>query len=419
VNGAKGEMNLFQLRHEPGLRLLVGVAAALSLTIGMTACGTYEPTRPREPGTTVIISGNRGNMPRPVLSASEDAREVVYEAVRSADMVYIVGVSADPALTASRKYGDEECNSEAACKNDWEAQTARIEEALSATPPAAEEADLVAAVNFAAAQLEHVDGPKNLVIIDNGMSTSGPLDYTNPETFAQNAADHAVNIARNNGLTGLDDVEGVMIGVNNVFAPQERLTLTRQSHVKEFWEAFLLELGATISVHELTLTEDLGPVDGLPEVSVIPPDGPAGPESSTPTATPEQTPSPVVLTAAQLRFVPNEARFRDPGHAREVLQDVAETLMGGAHSAVLTGTTALEDQSGLSQQRAEAVEEVLVALGVDAAKLTTEGVGIAFPCYQDPGEVGTASWDELTAAKNRLVVVRYNDAPMDCDELRD
>ncbi|MDQ5855064.1 MAG: OmpA family protein [Actinomycetota bacterium] len=107
-------------------------------------------------------------------------------------------------------------------------------------------------------------------------------------------------------------------------------------------------------------------------------------------------------------FVPDQAVFRDPGQARAVLTDYAREIANGRR-ALLTGTTASAGTSEyrlrLSQQRADAVRDLLVSLGAPADRIGTQGLGSDFPGYvkdRDPqGNVGNTEVSPLNGWRGR------------------
>ena len=112
-----------------------------------------------------------------------------------------------------------------------------------------------------------------------------------------------------------------------------------------------------------------------------------------------------MLTEEQVRFLGDSAEFADPDAARGVIRPIAEYLK--AHPAfrlLLIGTTAgdgdTEYARALSEQRAEAVRQALIALGANPEQITARGLG-----SQDPWHIPGAGTDGPLAAQNRKVVL--------------
>src|SRR5262249_11813876 len=104
-----------------------------------------------------------------------------------------------------------------------------------------------------------------------------------------------------------------------------------------------------------------------------------------------------------------EAVFRNPSAARATLQGLADQLRSGRQRVTLTGTTATDGteqyRNTLSLQRAGAVRDVLISLGVAADRIAPPvGVG-----SHGPNHVNDLAADGSLlpgpAAHNRSVVV--------------
>ena len=115
---------------------------------------------------------------------------------------------------------------------------------------------------------------------------------------------------------------------------------------------------------------------------------------------------PVFLTEEKIGFVADKDVFLNPSESSETLRPVAEYLASHPSiSIVLAGTTAGDSDSDftmtLSKQRAEAVKDALIQLGVSADRIITLGLG----SEKDPWHVYNAGYDGAAAAGNRKVVL--------------
>ena len=98
--------------------------------------------------------------------------------------------------------------------------------------------------------------------------------------------------------------------------------------------------------------------------------------------------------------------YLNPSQTSETLRPVAENLASHPSiSIVLAGTTAGDSDSDftmtLSKQRAEAVKDALIQLGVSADRIITLGLG----SEKDPWHVYNAGYDGAAAAGHRKVVL--------------
>jgi OmpA-OmpF porin, OOP family len=89
------------------------------------------------------------------------------------------------------------------------------------------------------------------------------------------------------------------------------------------------------------------------------------------------------------------------------LADYAREITNGRR-ALLTGTTASADTSEyrlrLSQERANAVRDLLVSLGAPADRISTRGLGSDFPGYV-PDHDPQGNLNPVLAAQNRQVII--------------
>ena len=115
----------------------------------------------------------------------------------------------------------------------------------------------------------------------------------------------------------------------------------------------------------------------------------------------------VVLNETVLAFVGDSAEFIDPDQAKATLADLAGTITSNSGATVLVeGYTAAspafsrDDLVDLSQHRAEAVRDALIAAGVNPGSIEAIGRG-------DEGatSMNTGTFDETAAKDDRRVVV--------------
>lgn len=116
----------------------------------------------------------------------------------------------------------------------------------------------------------------------------------------------------------------------------------------------------------------------------------------------------VVLDGATLPFNDDTAVLTSPDEAKAKLSLIAASVRNSDQKIKLTGTTATDGteagRARLSLARAESVKRLLIDLGVPAARITTEGVGINNPGHVvDRDENNRLIPDK--AAANRTVIL--------------
>jgi outer membrane protein OmpA-like peptidoglycan-associated protein len=124
----------------------------------------------------------------------------------------------------------------------------------------------------------------------------------------------------------------------------------------------------------------------------------------------------VVLTGGDVAFRPDSAVFVDPAAASQTVAPVAEQMVDGQLRASITGMTAdvgdLTGQQLLSRQRAQAVADLLISLGVPADRMTVAGMGSQFPGYVEDHDAD-GHLLPAAAAANRKVVLELGGASAD------
>lgn len=118
--------------------------------------------------------------------------------------------------------------------------------------------------------------------------------------------------------------------------------------------------------------------------------------------------TPIPLRGDVLAYRDNSPELVNPEAARAALAPLVTALQGTSGSISLTGTTASGGTEAgrlqLSSLRAETAKQLLVAMGVDAQRITTAGVGTDFPGFQEDTDDSGRQVPEV-AALNRSVIV--------------
>ena len=114
---------------------------------------------------------------------------------------------------------------------------------------------------------------------------------------------------------------------------------------------------------------------------------------------------PQILNESKVKFVADKASYLYPDKAIENIRPIAEYLL--EHDTVkllLVGSTAGDTTNDasikLSQDRADAVKQTLVDLGVSGERITTKGMGSS-----DPWHVPNVGYEGAAASGNRKVVL--------------
>ena len=161
----------------------VFMAMLAMITITSTGCsipGIGDPTSMPEKTNVSIIISPTANEPIPNISLAQD---IIYEASYSYAFRNVI---VDDGMPFEAVNGDlthaehDEHLSESNKKLDAQAYTKKFIESANETAAVSPEKDTVKALKMAANSLDGLDGKKTIVLVDNGISTTGSVAF---ETF--------------------------------------------------------------------------------------------------------------------------------------------------------------------------------------------------------------------------------------------
>lgn len=269
--------------------------------------------------------------------------------------------------------------------------------------PKTMEVDFVAALDLAARGIQGQTGNRVLYAAFNGLSTAGPMDFTqnllraDPETVAN-------TLEAQGNLVELSGVHVVLTGLGDVAGEQAPLTLSAKENLQTIWQEYFTRCGAASVTFPGEYSTGQAPA-GAPAVTPVPV------LRDEPLSFLVEEGGLVLDDTSPLRFVGDQAIYLDETAAQETLTPVAEVLRANPGQKVLiVGTTASlpgrEDACRtLSQLRAEMVRDTLLKLGVPPHQLTTLGLGFD----RDPWHIDDLGPDgrqvEANAQLNRKVIL--------------
>ncbi|HKR48469.1 MAG TPA: OmpA family protein [Pseudonocardiaceae bacterium] len=343
------------------------------------------------PGALAVIVGAHSNMVAPSLLDTVQTEIDTAAELGSPATVIVDDGSPTAATPLSLKTG----NDNPLYQQDQINQLTSLIDQTRADNP---EVDLLAALDLAARSVTDAAGPKTIVVIDSGLQTTGALRFQDSDGALLNAnPDEIVELLRRTQqLPDLSGTRVVFTGLGDTAAPQQPLPAPARAVLVALWTKIVESAGGKAEVKQAPLPSTRT-IDGLPPVTVVP----VAARSIGP------LPSVTVLRDGTVGFVPDQAVFRDPAQARAVLADYAREITNGRR-ALLTGTTASAGTSEyrlrLSQQRADAVRDLLVGLGAPADRISTRGLGSDFPGYV-PDHDPQGNLNPIPAAQNRQVII--------------
>lgn len=393
----------------PRTRLRPFLVFALACgSLALAACGRSSEAAapsalgcPVPDGPVAFAVGGRANTPAvsdaPVLSA------VVHAAAANEASVSLLDTGGQPTV---RGPFNLKLATENGAAREREAQLKATQLAATLTQVAATspEANPLEALNKAADSVRSALGATRggtIVLVDSGLQTTGSIDYTQEGMLAAEPQAIVKALSASGQLPDLTGMTVYLVGIGQTVAPQEPLDAAARRDVQAQWRALVEGAGAACVYFDDT-PRGAAQADGLPAVTAFP-----VPTFATEIPTPDQP----LFLRDEVRFNSDSAEYVDPQRAAEALRPIADWMKQSGSSVTLTGTTATdgteEGRKRLSLRRAEAVKTSLVAMGADARRITTKGVGTDHPSHVD--DLGP-NGDLLPgpAAANRLVIVSVN-----------
>jgi hypothetical protein len=370
------------------------VATAVAVAAGLTGCGSGASATPdamgSEPtGALAVVVGARSNMPPPAL-AGRSASTVDMAVGQRSRFSLVVADGAPFVATAGAPVDEVDRRAVEAAIAGARAQTA--------------ESDLLSALHRAAEALAGQPGLRTLVVLDSGLSTAGPLAFTTPGMLDAQPQEVADALRDAQQLPDLAGVRVVFHGLGDTAPPQQPLDPIRRSQLGAIWSAVVSQAGAaSVEVEGTPLVGE--PASGLPPVATIA----TGPGYRCEGTT-------MTLTGGPFAYRPNTDEFIDPAATLNALRPIAEQLRAGRIDSILFGRTAnvgdVADQMRFSDERAQAVADLLIELGVPIPLLHVEGQGSSFQGYVTDRDAA-GRLDPAAAALNRTTHIQFS-APVTC-----
>lgn len=277
------------------------------------------------------------------------------------------------------------------------------------------EVDTLKAITYASKTLSSSSpsADKVLVIMDNGLSTVGYLDFTKGLLYADTKSIvDALNKAE--AIPDLTDVNVVWMYLGQTAAPQQELSEVQKHKLEEIWRTILTEGGAKSIEFVNDIASD-EPDNNLPSVSVVDVQNRSiDIETSEEPAEIiiEEPIETIVLDNTSVRFIGDKAEFVDYEEASSVLAQYAQMLLEHSNNKVYvigtTATGATNFCNELSVNRANAVCQVLISYGVPESQLIPLGMGYEDPWHIDDVDDRGKQIEEYACQNRKVLIVDVN-----------
>ncbi|MEX5296847.1 OmpA family protein [Kocuria sp. CPCC 205268] len=245
-------------------------------------------------------------------------------------------------------------------------------------------------------------GQATVVVASPGTADGPVVDLTPAAVGATDPEEFAGAVLDTGAIASLEGVHIVWVGLGQAAGTQQVLSQPQLENLQAIWAAIIEGAGGAVEFVPGDIvgeTVDAGSYTVRP-VEPMQLTGPA-PQTGTTVAYDD---------TSAFGFAPDTTAFRDQPAAETAAGEIARWIAPGDRRIELVGTTAAvgDEQSRreLSQRRAQAVAELIVAQGGDRSRITATGLGSEFPDYVEDRHPD-GSLDPVAAVHNRSVRVTY------------
>lgn len=390
--------------------LLTIICLAVS-AVGFTGCGSRTSAE-EESGMDAVCyaiaptANSQGlNFNSPLV------QDTIFDTILDYGYVSVVLVDGKPELIAADSYDIDDQYKKASkniLKTDARAKATALINYMEDQIANDAQVDYLEGLRMAVRSLSSLKGydSKTIVVIGTGLSTQGTLNFKN-NLLSVEPEDVLDQLEEKDEIPDFTGITVVWQQMGDVASPQQDLSQTQRKRLQEIWGGIVERGGGTFEYDDI-MANPVNTQASYPTVDTV----------DLPTETPvdfdaamfdteDESPleEPVMLTEEQVSFVPDKSIYLDEKKAIETLQPIADFL--AAHKQItvlLAGTTAGDQDSDytmtLSQERADAVRNSLIQLGVEPSRIAAVGLG-----SNDPWHVYGAGYEGSVASGNRKVVL--------------
>lgn len=379
---------------------------------GAAAGGAADASGGAGPVNVAVVTGACANQPVHSYVAVQDELERAVRSNGFADVI-VADTSVSSELGGIAQVGSTTTNPTRRAQEE-DAIVASLEAACEAAVADSPQTDVVRALRYAASGLAGLEGERVVCLLHSGLSTAGVVDLAEtPDWLRADPGELAASLAEQlPDLSAIDVVYWYDLGY--VAGNQREPDQVAVTGLERMWEAILTQAGVgAVEFVDSQVADEENPSEY--EVDPVELEFAARPEVETSALL--ESGGQVEIPESEVGFVPDTAAFLDEKAAQAYVAQVARVLLAHPEVSVyVTGSCAgcpWEPDRGvaLSTQRAQAVADLLVSMGVDASRIVVEGVG-------DQGNervqhVPDLAADGVTqtedAQLNRRVVITRND----------
>lgn len=382
-----------------------------ALAVGLTGCGSQASEEETSSMNAVCYAiaptaNSQGlNMSSPLV------QDTIFDTILEYGYISVVVVDGEPEVVAADSYDIDAQYKKASkekLKTDARAKATNLIAYMESQVANDAQVDYLEGLRMAVRSLSSLEGydSKTIVLIGTGLSTEGILNFQN----------NLLSVEPNAVLDQLEDKNEIpdFTGITvvwqqmcDVASPQQELSQTQRMRMQEIWGG-IVERGGGTFVYTDIMANPADTEVSYPEVDIVdlPKETPIGFDEAMFNKEDESIlEEPVMLTEEQVSFVSDQSIYLNEEEAVATIQPIADYLIEHKQIMILlAGTTAGDEDSDytmtLSKERADAVRDTLIQLGVDESRIVTVGLGSS-----NPWHVYGAGYEGSIASANRTVVL--------------
>lgn len=373
------------------IRTISFLMCLIMIATALCGCGnTILKSKTPESSAIVFVVGVHENFP--YNSALSSFRDDIYDSCYSYGEVTFVVVDGSSYLGPSYNIEPPKANVDKT-KRDMMAEknTQTIIKSISTLAAKTAEVDTLSAISIAADKINSSDCVnKKITVVDSCLSTAGLLNFAASQLIEDSPEHIVAQLKERNSIPNLKGVEVEVIGIGQTCGDQEPLTDQFKYKLIAIWEAIFKATGANVTINSTPLAV-IEPENELPKVSSITvvsdylihnvetaPETEAIQPTIEPAVTEPVIPEVIRIDEKSIKFNSNMDTFVNEQQAIEALKPIAEILRANPQLNIyLAGMTASTGGDGiyLSEQRAKAVERLLINMGCNDEQIESIGLG--------------------------------------------
>lgn len=262
--------------------------------------------------------------------------------------------------------------------------------------------DYLAGLRMAVRSISSLSGydSKTIIVMGTGLSTQGMLNFKNNLLSVE--PDVVLDeLEEKNEIPDFTGITVIWQQMGDVASPQQELSQSQRMRLEQIWKG-IVERGGGSFEYNATPANPADTQTSYPAVDIVelPAEEPVNFDKTT-----FSLKAPVALTEEQVSFVKNEATYLNEDEAIATIQPIADYLIKNEQITILlAGNTAGDEDSDtgvkLSRDRADAVKNTLIQLGVAENRIVAIGLGSSGPWHVYGG-----GYEGSIASGNRTVVL--------------